>query len=356
MSFLLSDIIRETTKEYTQDVILGFGFLLVAILAGWRMYIYFDFDGGGKVITAFYSLIFGTAALRSIWFLIPKTAFIGSYTPTAHVAFITRGWLGVFISEVLLALGSLCLYAVFILIVCYWAHMLRKVEHVDAADSTLLATSQRVLARYPKVPKARRGPMQNFALLMLLLLVLEIANMCFFLFQIYNSQAMILFDSLLMSTLSLFALFHITLFSNRIRLLLQTIGVINANSTRAQVRRILAITIAANIFFVWRFLTEIILSFVFVYYWRVNKSFDVAVTHEYWDLYIDAKHWSEMAVLLLELLISTAIPAPSTSNVPSRTRRTGEYSRITEMRPLTLRTSEATPLVPQPSISNTYSA
>lgn len=336
----------ETSKEYTQDIIFGLGFFIIAILAAWRTYIYFDFDGGGKVITAFYSLIFSTAILRSIWFFIPKTIMMGSYIPTAHVAFVTSGWMGVFISEVVLALGSLSLYAVFILIVCYWAHMLRKVEHVDAADSTLLATSQRVLARYPKLPKSRRGPMQNFALLMLLLLLLETLNILFFLFQIYNSEAMILFDSLFMSAVSIGCLVQITIFSNRIRNLLQIIGVINANSTRAQVRRILAITIAANIFFIWRFLTEIVLSLVFLYYWRVDGSFNVPMSHEYWSVYLDAKHWSEMAVLLLELLISTAIPAPAASTMPSRSRRTGEYHRITEMRPVTAKPSEGTPLAP----------
>jgi len=59
---------RESGKEYAQDIIFGIAFLTVAVLAGWRMTLYFDPNGGGKVITAFYALIFSASCFRSIWF------------------------------------------------------------------------------------------------------------------------------------------------------------------------------------------------------------------------------------------------------------------------------------------------
>eukprot|EP01041_Mallomonas_annulata_P007316 gene7316-14914_t len=315
-------MVLETGKEYTQDVIFGLAFLAVAVLAGWRMLIYFDPNGGGKVITAFYALIFGCASMRSIWFLIPKSALEGSYTPLPTIAFVTPGWQGAFISEILLVIGSLCLFAVFILIVCYWAHMLRKVESVETPDTSQLSAAQRTLARYPRAPKPRRGPMQNFAIVMLMLGLIEVVNICLFLFQIYNSEGMLFFDSILMSTISLITLVQITVFSQRIRIVLMTIGVINANSTKPQVRRILAITVAANIFFIWRVVTELLLTVMFVLAWKQNQNFNIILSNKYWDLYINIKHWSEVVVLVLELLISTAIKSPvSATAATSRIRR-----------------------------------
>ena len=76
---IMDPLVKETAKEFTQDVIFGIMFAMVAFLSCWRMVIYFDPFGGGKVITTFYGLLFGAAILRSIWFLIPKV-FLGKKT------------------------------------------------------------------------------------------------------------------------------------------------------------------------------------------------------------------------------------------------------------------------------------
>ena len=263
----LDRISRESGKEYAQDIIFGIAFLSVAVLAGWRMTIYFDPNGGGKVITAFYALIFSTSCFRSIWFLIPKSTLEGSYTPLPLIAFVSRGWKGFLFSEIIVDLGSLSLYAVFILIVCYWSHMLRKVETPAVTETNLLSLTKASLARYPRVPAPKRGPMLTFALVMLFLLIAEAVNVILFLKQTYNSEMMILIDSMIITLMSLITLVEITVFSQRIRLVLAHLGVINANSTRPQIRRILAVTVAANFFFIWRAATELILVFLLLYLW-----------------------------------------------------------------------------------------
>ena len=47
-----------------------------------------------------------TAALRSVWFLIPSDNLEGGYIPTSEIAYKTSNWFGVLISEVLLSAGN----------------------------------------------------------------------------------------------------------------------------------------------------------------------------------------------------------------------------------------------------------
>jgi len=218
--------------------------------------------------------------------------------------------------------------------------MLRKVEHVEGPESSQLTAAQRSLARYPRTPKRGRGPMLNFTIIMSILMLLEIMNIIAFLLDLYNADGMMLLDSVLMSIISIVSLIEISIFSHRIRFVMMTIGVINANSTKPQVRRILAFTIAANIFFSWRMLLEVILMVIFLYVWRMNKALYVVFSHQFWDVYINTKHWSEVVVLVLELVISTAkktpVTAPPAAGNTVRIRRR-DYQRINEMKATELR-------------------
>ena len=265
-------LMMESEKEYTQDAVLGIAFLVVSIFGIWRTIIYFSPQGGGKVITLFYSLISMTALIRAVWFLIPSSVLEGSYTPLPLIAFKSYGWKGVLISEIMLATGSLFLYAVFLLIVCYWAHMVRKVEHPESPESNYLLHSQQSLARYPRQAKTRRGPMETFGITMLFLCIAEAINISLFVCQVINSEQMILYDSILFALTSVATLLAMSMFSGRIRVVLTTIGVINSNSTRPQVRRILAITVAANIFFILRLGIELSVAVVLVTRWIGEMS------------------------------------------------------------------------------------
>ena len=80
--------------------------------------------GGAEttVVTAFYSLILLTSSLRSVWFLIPASVWSPYYTPHAVMAFDSGEQWGLqFLEIVLMGLGSLCLFSIFILILVYWA-------------------------------------------------------------------------------------------------------------------------------------------------------------------------------------------------------------------------------------------
>ena len=110
--------------------------------------------------------------------------------------------------------------------------------------------------------------MQTFSIIMFILLIVEAINITLYLSQLYNSDVMILIDAIIIGSVSIVSLVEITVFSQRMRTILTHISEINLNSTKPQIRRILAVTVAANIFFVWRAVTESALVFLFLYLFR----------------------------------------------------------------------------------------
>mmetsp|Transcript_13868 Transcript_13868/g.20468 ORF Transcript_13868/g.20468 Transcript_13868/m.20468 type:complete len:319 (-) Transcript_13868:258-1214(-) len=280
-----SEEIRETSFETISDTILGLTFLGIALVSAKRMS-WSTKQGGSEttVVTAFYSLILLTSSLRSIWFLVPNSVWEPSYTPTAVMAFDENypAWIGSFLSEILLSAGSLALFSIFILILVYWADILKKYFY----------------------PGARRSrPMMTFATLVVALVLLEILNAALFVFGIYSTEGMILFNALLLSTVSLVCVVEITIFSHRFRTVLKTLGAINQVSTESQVKRIVWITVTGNLFFFTRAFLEAIFAFLLLSYWHQYGSVSMIFSHQLWDIYIILKHWSEVAILCLMLYI-----------------------------------------------------
>ena len=87
-------------------------------------------QGGSEttVVTAFYSLIFITGSLRSIWFLIPNNWLEKNYIPSPVFAFGDKPWIGKLFNSLLVTFGSISLFFIFILILVYWADILKKVS------------------------------------------------------------------------------------------------------------------------------------------------------------------------------------------------------------------------------------
>jgi hypothetical protein len=237
----------ETRQEYRQDIILAVAYLIIAVLAGFKVQQHqFQVEGGGKVLTAFYGLIFATAFVRSVWFFIPSSVLEPSYAPTPVVAY-NGPWIGVFISEVLVVLGSLGLYSIFVLIVTFWSSIVRRINKESVKPSK---------------------PFKTFGIAMALLAASEAVNILFFLCKVYNSQSMILYDSILLSIISLSTLIQISFFSHKFRGVLHQVGSINQYQTTYQVRRILWATVAANMFFLVRVSLEVAFAITLLYLWK----------------------------------------------------------------------------------------
>ena len=271
-------------------------------------------QGGAEttVVTAFYSLILITSALRAVWFLIPKSYLEPSYTPSATMAFDavnSPGWLGVFMSEMLVSVGSLCLFSIFILILVYWADILKKYFY----------------------PGARRTkPMITFLTLVSLLALSIVVNAILFLCGLYSSEGMLLVNALLLAAVSIVCVCEITIFSNKFRTVLMTLGAINQVSTESQVKRIMWITVTGNLFFATRALLEIVFGTTLLVYWYRHGSVDEVVTHTTWDIYIWVKHLSEVAILCLMLYILQSRFTTATTAQPTQLRNRHNKARIND--------------------------
>ena len=272
-------------------------------------------QGGAEttVVTAFYTLILLTASLRSIWFLIPNSILEPSYTPSAVMAFSSESprWFGAFLSEAILSFGSLCLFSIFILILVYWADILKKYFY----------------------PGARRSkPMITFLAIVSTLVGIEVINSICFLTGRYSTEGTILVNSILLSVVSVVCVFEISIFSHRFRTVLKTLGAINQVSTESQVKRIVWITVTGNAFFITRAILEVMFAGNLLYYWHQNGNVDKIFTHEYWDTYMLLKFGSEFAILCLMLYIlksrfstnSAAGVSPDTEGTTNK----GDYAPI----------------------------
>ena len=255
--------------------------------------------GGAEtnVVTAFYSLILLTSVLRALWFLIPDTVFDESYVPQPIKAFYSGHWVGGFISEMLVSTGSLCLFSIFILILVYWADILKKYFH-------------------PGVHRSR--PMSIFLYIIGVLTFIEVLNAVCFLLGLYSIEGMILVNAILLSIVSIICVAQITIFSHKFRTVLQTLGAINQVSTESQVKRIVWITVTGNLFFFTRAFIETVFAIMLIHYWYLNGNVGMTLSHGMWDLYMSIKHWSEVIILGLMLYILQSRFANNTNPMGNR--------------------------------------
>jgi len=300
----------ETLFEEYSDYLLGFLFLLTAAVAAKRMSSNRQHNTTGAettVVTAFYSLILATAVLRSLYFLIPASMWQPSYTPVAVYAWDKENpsWVGYTLAELTVTAGSLTLFSIFILILVYWADILKKYYN----------------------PGSRRTlPMVTFLALVTTLVVTELVNIALFLLKYYTTEGMILFNATLLAVTSAICVVEITIFSQKFQNVLKTLGAINQVSTDSQVRRIVWITVTGNLFFVTRATLEAVFAGYLYVYWYQNGTVDRAFGHAWWDVYTLLKYVSELTILALMLHIlqsrfssssSSAAAAASEAAAPS---------------------------------------
>jgi len=219
-------------------------------------------------------------------------------------------WFGAFMSEEILSFGSLCLFSIFILILVYWADILKK---------------------YFCPGEKRSKPMMTFIAIVGTLIVIQIVNAFSFLFGQYSTEGMILLNASVLAIVSVICVIEISIFSHKFRTVLKTLGAINQVSTESQVKRIVWITVTGNAFFTTRALLEIWFAGTLLFYWHTYGNVDKFFSHNFWDSYMLLKYLSEFAILCLMLYIlksrfSTTSNGTATNDGGDDTR--GEYNTI----------------------------
>jgi len=291
-----------STNELIQDFVLGLLFLAVCAFSAFRVTKnILSFSENEIIITLFNSLIFFTALLRCIWFLIPNNLIEDSYAPIPVVAFVTDGWYGTLISELLSVIGTICLYGLFVLIICYWIFVLEKRHAISA------------MSRWSRFKPRIYSTIELFVIFMSFLILSQAISTVLFLCKVFNSELMIVYDSILMSAVSVIIIVAITFWSYRMNKVLLNLELINNRTSQPQIRRIQALTIVAILFFIQRVVLECACAFAFIELMHKHRSFSVLASDAYWRWYILLKYLSELVLLMLELIISTVITSYETS-------------------------------------------
>jgi hypothetical protein len=231
-------------------------FLLISCFAVWKIVLFFNPRGGGRVIMSFYGLICVTSVTRLLCIFIEAGFLKG---PPRVMATHADMWYSVCIDEAGQVVGSIMIYAIFILLVSFWSHMATKVTDREIADSS-------PLIRRP-TSTTRRGPLEKFFLVMVLFVLVEGVNFVLFLLGFYNSAILILYDSIVFAVMSLLLLFEIIYFSSKVTKILKTMAAINANSSNFQIKRIRAITVVNSTYLLMRAAAEIFFIYIFYQNW-----------------------------------------------------------------------------------------
>lgn len=195
----------------------------------------------------------------------------------------------------------------------------------------------------------------------IMVIILAIQVVCYLLY-LYNGMLsdLLLHDALLLSTTAVLVLMAITYLSSMINQVLHTMEQTNRSAAQAQLQRIYMIIMVANVFFFTRVIlegglaaylwylilgnysliaiTSLLSSLISIHLFsffsnKGENSHDILIPEPYWTIYIGIKHSTEIVVLILELLVSTAIrsyenPKVNVRQVPKLFRPGFSYHSI----------------------------
>ena len=254
--------------------------------------------------TTFYAIIFVTSVLRTLWLALPLPVDL-TRSPAPVMAFDSHTpWFGTFASEVLDGLGSVSLYAVFLMLIVFWSDLLRQV--------------------YENNPR-HRNPMTTFVAITAMLFALQVANWLMFLAQLYNSEGVLLVGAVELGVVSLWCAAEITWVSHRFVEVLLIYSEINKEPLDAKIRRIIRMTWAANLFFLVHAAAEGTVAVALFTFWRRRRALALVFAHPLWTAYVAVKPFSEVIILALMLWILQS--SPSGGGLPSARARRG-YVRV----------------------------
>jgi hypothetical protein len=244
-------------SDSANDFGLWASFLGIALFSGWKLHYLFDPDGGARAITAYYALIFFAASLRTVWLSLPFT----SSEPLPPVRAQHGRWMEALMGEAVNVLGDIAMMGLFILLVCFWSHMHRKVEERESVEGAPILGRASLSAAGELISPAphrsyRRGPMENFVIITAAVFLASMINFILYGVGLYNSAVLILFDAIVFCTQAIVLTIEVLVFSSRFLTILRTIAAVNEDARDLQSKRIVAVTIVSCAFLITRFSIE----------------------------------------------------------------------------------------------------
>lgn len=255
-----------------------------------------------QAATLGFYLLMGLASLtRVLWFATPYGVQSVLVEPP-RIMMGDDGWAQFLLAEAVELLGSFLLYSVFVLIVVFWADMLRR-----------LFTHESV----------RSHPLRLFFFVLLAIVAIEAMGFAVFAAKREDSYWLMVYDDVVMCLLSLGSLAAVLVYSFRMKTVLQAFLEVSQIDTTERIKAVNWATSICAFFLVSNcvFLTYSIISLAHFH------QAGAYLESKWWWLFVASKHLVEIFVLYFLLYTlwgraRTTQRTPRTATNPSRTETT----------------------------------
>nr|CCA23529.1 conserved hypothetical protein [Albugo laibachii Nc14] len=264
--------------QYRQvDTILAITYAIACLFAAWAFAIHYNSAVRQKATVVFYLLMCSTSLVRTLWFASPYGVYSVTYKPTkVHMG--DDGWVEALVAEVMEMLGNMLMYSIFILIVVYWAHMLRRLVLHESI---------------------RLYPFRYFCAIVGVMFAIELIALILFFTDSIDSCGLLTMNHTLICFFSFGALIAMIVYSYRIKKVLQAFLEVAQVDTTDRIKSIAWATFICAFYLVGNaIITVYSLVDVILTCTRVGYFFPA----KWWWLLVASKHLLELAVLYSLLL------------------------------------------------------
>ncbi|TMW55627.1 hypothetical protein Poli38472_010509 [Pythium oligandrum] len=258
--------------QYRQvDTILAVAYGGACFFAFWAFMMHYQ-SSSRQVATLGFYLLMGLAALtRVVWFATPYGVMSVTMEPPL-LKMGDDGWINFLVAEAVELFGSYLIYSIFVLIVVFWADMLRRLFTQD---------------------NVRYHPLRLFFIVLSIVLFVQGLGFAIFAAKKVDSYWLMLYDDILVALLSFASLVALTVYSYRMKTVLQAFLEVSQIDTTDRIKAVNWATSICSVFLVFNtiFVSYSIISIAS--YHRV----DMMLNPKSWWIFVASKHLLEVCVL-----------------------------------------------------------
>ncbi|KAJ0397347.1 hypothetical protein P43SY_008166 [Pythium insidiosum] len=268
-------VIRVEFQYRQVDTILAVAYGLATFFAFWAFAMHAQSPSRQTATLGFY-LLMGLAALtRTLWFSSPFGVMSVIMEPP-RLSVGDDGWIEFLASEVVELLGSYLLYSIFVLIVVFWADMLRRLFTHDMV---------------------RSHPLRLFFILLGAVMTIQALGIAVFVTNGADSYGLMLYDDILLMLVSLASLIAITVYSYKMKTVLQAFLEVSQIDTTDRIKAVNWASAICSVFLVFNTFLLCYSTVSIAQFHRV----DVLLDAKTWWLFVASKHLLEIIALYLLL-------------------------------------------------------
>jgi hypothetical protein len=258
--------------QYRQvDTILAVAYGVACFFAFWAFVMHVQ-SSARQVATLGFYLLMGLAALtRLAWFASPYGVVSVTMEPPL-IEMGDDGWFEFLLSEAVELFGSYLIYSIFVLIVVFWADMLRRLFTQD---------------------NVRSNPLKLFLLVMSTVLFVQAVGFSVFIAKKADSYWLMLYDDVLLTLLSFGSLVAITVYSFRMKTVLRAFLEVSQIDTTDRIK---AVNWATGICSAFLAFNALFLVYSIVSITGVHRV-DMLLSKKSWWVFVATKHLLEIFVL-----------------------------------------------------------